>query len=110
MVTDNEKVLNKILQYLSSMGNIKVRNHYDALGLVKDNALFGLLKDRLLYLRSENIGGVYYCYKGKNLPFLLVEDLEQIITSDDSVSNKNTDKILQMATKSFWIASRKIKN
>lgn len=103
----NEKILNKVLSHIQSMGGITAKAQYDGVGLFKEEKLFGIINNGSLYFRSENVSGTYFSYKGNKLPFILFNGIDKILLPNLPDKDVLADEILKNATHGYWIESRK---
>lgn len=108
MSTDNEDhaelVLEKILFVLRSMNPLIVKDESSGKGIYKKDILFCLVYENNIYFNPGSNPNCYLMDRTIRLPFRQLKNIQPIL--EDTVDNNyELDKILHLATESYWLMS-----
>jgi TfoX/Sxy family transcriptional regulator of competence genes len=105
--TNDKQLLELVLPCLASMADIRVIDQYGGLGLTKEDKLFALINQGLLYLYSENLDGKTFVYNERPMTFVLFEDGHKLFDTTPDKKCELSDKLLHRATASYWLAKKR---
>ena len=105
--TKDKQLLELVLPCLASMADIKVIYQYGGLGITKEDKLFALINQGLLYLYSEHLNDKAFVYNERPMTFVLFEDGHKLFDVTPDNKYELSDKLLHRATASYWLATKR---